>query len=324
MSTDSESRGARSPEELFAILGHETRLAILYELWAAKAHGPMDPERDALSFAELRTRVGMRDGSQFNYHLKQLVGSFVRQTDDGYALRFPGKRIIQTVLVGVLTDEEVLDAEPIDDPCPLCGGPVVLDYGTPRAPDLLLARCTACDGAWTVYDDVSGVLSVAPVLWPAGARERSPTELYRAQSTWLKHRIMSTIEGACSHCSGPTTVTAHVCADHELVDGRRCPHCGTIFDVRFEHVCSVCVHFAVAPTAVHLLAHQPVAAFYHEHGYDNSVPWGHEWLRIETETIADQTVVSEDPLAIEVDVVADDDHLDVTLDGRGAVVDVRS
>ncbi|WP_137285557.1 DUF7351 domain-containing protein [Halorussus salinisoli] len=319
MHSDAESRGGRSPEETFAILGHETRLAILYELWDAQ--DPTAPKREALSFAELRKRVGMRDGSQFNYHLTQLVGPFVRQTDDGYELRRTGGQIISTMLAGALTDEVVLDTEPIDDPCPLCGGQVVLDHGTDRSPDLLLVRCTACEGAWKHPELGSGVLRAIPLLLPAGVRERSLAEMYRVQTTWVKYRIMLLIEGVCPRCSGTVTATPLICEDHTVGDGQVCPHCDRIFEILFRRVCDVCQNSFHMPTGRHILVHPTVAAFYHDHDFE---VYGHNWHRVEMETIADQTVVSEDPLAIEVTVVIDDDDLNVTLDGAGAVIDVQT
>jgi DNA-binding transcriptional ArsR family regulator len=49
------------PAEAFAVVGNETRLAILEALWRS-------PERP-VTFSDLRRRVGMRDSAQFNYHL---------------------------------------------------------------------------------------------------------------------------------------------------------------------------------------------------------------------------------------------------------------
>lgn len=50
---------------------------------------------ESLSFTELRERVGVRQGAQFNYHLDKLVGHFVTKTDGGYSLRPTGHRVIE-------------------------------------------------------------------------------------------------------------------------------------------------------------------------------------------------------------------------------------
>ncbi|WP_435157937.1 DUF7351 domain-containing protein [Haladaptatus sp. DFWS20] len=322
MHDDIKGQEGFSPEEAFRILGHETRLAILHTLWDTQAKDPDEyHEREALSFAELRKRVGMRDGSQFNYHLKQLIGRFIHQTDDGYKLRRPGEQIISTILAGSLTEEVVFDAEPIDDPCPLCGGGVVLDHGTEQSPDHLLIRCTTCEGGWKLPGLPSGVLSVVPLLLPVGVRSRSLTEMYRAQFTWLKFHIKSMIEGVCPECSGTVIATPFICETHTVSDGQVCTHCGSIFEIQFRRVCSVCKNSWTIPTGRHIICHPTVAAFDHDHDYET---WGHQWLRIETETIAEQTVVSQDPLEIEITVIVADDSLDLKLDSEGAVFDLRT
>ena len=68
--------------EAFELLGSEMRLAILLALWEAMDPYAFPPE-PALSFSELRKRVGIRHGRQFNYHLDKLVGRFVHRADEG-------------------------------------------------------------------------------------------------------------------------------------------------------------------------------------------------------------------------------------------------
>lgn len=75
MATAADEGGAGlSPDDAFGLLGNETRLAILQALGDAA---------DPLSFSELRDRVWVSDSGQFNYHLDQLTGPFVGQTDEG-------------------------------------------------------------------------------------------------------------------------------------------------------------------------------------------------------------------------------------------------
>lgn len=73
--------------EAFSLLGNEARLAVLLALWDAAEPfdeaGSWDPaEGNAVPFSELRDRVGMRDSGQLNYHLGELEGHFVEQTDE--------------------------------------------------------------------------------------------------------------------------------------------------------------------------------------------------------------------------------------------------
>lgn len=69
----------------------------------------------------------------------------------------------------------------------------------------------------------------------------------------------------------------------------------------------------------HFVSHPAVHGFLHDHGYD---PLGHEWLRVQAETIETQYLVSEEPTRIRTVLASDGDELTVTLDGGGDVVTV--
>ena len=70
--------------DTFTLLSDETRVAIVRALADAPA--------EALGFSELRSRVGVRDGGRFNYHLQKLCGSLVEKRTEGYALTAAGER----------------------------------------------------------------------------------------------------------------------------------------------------------------------------------------------------------------------------------------
>jgi hypothetical protein len=117
---DTGETATLSPDEAFALLGNETRLAILRTL--AAAGGP-------LSFTDLRNRVGIRQGGQFNYHFDKVVGHFVDKREDGYVLRQTGKRVVEAVLSGTLTEPPVLGPTVVEGwPCPYCGAPCEVRY----------------------------------------------------------------------------------------------------------------------------------------------------------------------------------------------------
>lgn len=308
------------PEEAFELLGHETRLAILHALWEEQdLRSPGAYPGSVVSFTTLRKRVGMRDGSQFNYHLKKLVGRFVHATGDGYVLRRAGHQVMSAVLSGSLTEFEVLDGVPIGEPCPLCGEQVVLELGTERMLDWLLARCTSCEGGWELPDLPTGVLMLVDPLEPAGMREQSPDEMYRTLVARTIHDFSSVADGLCPACSGPINASPLICDEHVVEPGHVCRSCGTIFEIRFDNVCDVCGQAWYSASDRHFVDHPTVHAFYHEHGYD---PFGHDWLRIQAETISEQTVVGDDPVEIETEIGIAGDRLSVTIDGQGSILDV--
>lgn len=309
------------PEEAFELLGHETRLAILHALWEEQdRESPGVYPGSAVSFTVLRKRVGMHDGSQFNYHLKKLVGRFIHATGDGYVLRRAGHQIMSAVLSGSLTELEVLDEVPIREPCPLCGEQVVLELGTERMLDWLLARCTSCDGGWEFPELPSGVLILVDPLEPAGVRDQSPDEIYKTQVARTVHDFSLVAEGLCPACSGPISTSPLICDDHEVEPGRVCDTCGTIFEIRFHNVCDVCGRAWYSASDRHFVDHPTVHAFYHDHGYD---PFSHNWLRIQAETVTDQTVISDDPLELRTEIDIEGDRLAVTLDETGSIVRVE-
>jgi DNA-binding transcriptional ArsR family regulator len=63
--------------EAFGTLADETRLGVLRAL--VRTDGP-------LRFSELRARVDVHDSGRFAYHLDRLLGRFVEERADGYAL----------------------------------------------------------------------------------------------------------------------------------------------------------------------------------------------------------------------------------------------
>ena len=317
MSTDPESGAGLTPERAFAALGHETRLAILFSLWEAR-----DPEehvsRSALSFSELRKHVGMRDGSQFNYHLKPLLGRFVHHTEDGYVLTRAGDRIVGAVLAGSLTEDVVFDAVPYDDPCPLCGGQVVFEAGTERTLGWFVVRCTECPGGFG-DSEIEGSLSVTDYLAPTSTRNRAPEEHFRATMVRVKHHILSMVEDVCPECTGPVSATPSVCPDHHVEPGRVCENCDSVFGSYFLRVCDICHNNWVVVGDRHFLTHPTVLAFLHDHGYD---PWSFAWHRIELDIVRQWRVVSEEPFELVAELEADGDELVVTLDAQGTVIDV--
>jgi len=105
------------PTDALAVLGDETRIAILRAL--AEAEQP-------LPFTELRRRADIDDAGRFNYHLSKLREYFVREEDGGYTLRHAGSRVVAAAgVAGNVPDEPLNDIENSpdeeSDECPVCG-----------------------------------------------------------------------------------------------------------------------------------------------------------------------------------------------------------
>ncbi|WP_433629192.1 winged helix-turn-helix domain-containing protein [Halomicrococcus sp. NG-SE-24] len=307
--------GAAGPRatEAFSVLGNETRLAILLALW--DAYEPFEAE-NTVAFAELRKRVGMRDGSQFNYHLKQLVGHFVRHTDDGYELRRAGHQLIRTVIAGAGIEEPSLDPTEVDLDCFLCGAPTMVTYHD----QWLFWVCTECDGKFD-HDDVPGGALAGGAFDPAGFTDRRSAEALNA--VWTGGLLHSGLGGVCDACSGPMEGWLHLCDDH-TAEGV-CPNCGWRDAVVARFRCGVCKrHHQMVPWWL-VINHPVVVAFYYDHGvplqYEDGV---HFQPRIELNLQAhhDQELVSVDPPLVRVTIDYEGDELQLTMDEELNIIEV--
>ncbi|WP_267641635.1 ArsR/SmtB family transcription factor [Haloarchaeobius amylolyticus] len=287
---DAVSHGAA-----FALLGNETRVAILRELWETATEGPMP-------FSELRERVGMRDSGQFNYHLTKLTGTFIRKVDPeddeegegGYVLRFAGIAVVGAILSGMYQQAGFDEPVPVDGECPRCGGALDLEYEDERAN----LSCRDC-GNFTLQSNIpAGVFSQYD-------REATPEVFDR----WMRAQVDQIAAGFCMLCQGKTTFTvllgAHTGADWAEED-----------EALVEYECERCGATLYASVTEMLTRHPAIVSFYHDHGADvrDEPTWGLDWLLDEV------AVVTEDPLTVSFDVTVDDETLRLTVDDQLTVV----
>jgi len=125
-------------------------------------------------------------------------------------------------------------------------------------------RCTECGGAFSGIG-FDGAPSLTDSLSSVGTRRRDPEAFYAALKVKIKHDIMSAEEGVCPTCTGTMGVTHHVCANHRVDPGRRCPTCDTILEVQFSRVCDVCGLLVTAPPNRYLLTDPRVLVFLDDH-----------------------------------------------------------
>ncbi|MFB6186381.1 MAG: winged helix-turn-helix domain-containing protein, partial [Halobacteriaceae archaeon] len=233
--TDPGNRSSLSPDEAFAVLGNETRVSILQTLGG---------EDDPLTFTELRNRVGIRQGSQFNYHLDKLVGHFVRKTDEGYTLRQAGTRVVEAVLSGAVTETVVIEPTRLDAPCPYCGADIEISYREER----LLVRCTDCVGSFGSKESTSKSIGTVPpqtltlsYLPSAGVSGRSPQDILDFSPGLSRVETITMANGNCPRCAGSVDQSIEVCDDHRP-NGAICGNCNTRFAVIYDYRCTNCNH----------------------------------------------------------------------------------
>lgn len=296
-------------DEVFRVLGNETRLRILRTLGEADG---------ALSFTELRDRVGIHQGGEFNYHLDKVVGHFVKKTDDGYRLRGAGRQVVQAVLAGAITDDPDAGPTRTEAACPYCDSELLLDVNQEH----LGLYCMGCDGArptespWESID--SSELGFLGILWfpPAGVSERSPEEMFEAAALWSNLEVMAVVNGLCPRCAAPIEPSIHLCDDHDAGDGL-CEQCGLRPEMRVHNHCTNCIFGVSFGPARYLLRDSDARAFMLARGIDpiaDKLDWG--W---DVEVI---DVRSTDPYEVTFAVPIKDETLIVTVDDDLTVVEV--
>lgn len=302
--------------EAFALLGNETRLAILLALWEAYEPGEDD---NAVSFSDLFDRVDYDDAGNFSYHLEQLTGQFVRRHPGGggYELRNTGLEIVKVVIAGAGVQDMTLEPAEIDRECSVCGARTAVSYED----GVLYQTCTACEGVAPDRDLPEGYLN-SMQFHPAGLTDRTREELIAAAETAAYRHMRTMFEGLCSACSGPVDASLELCTQHES-DGR-CPNCDRTRACWARFECRVCKDHHVTTPAVLCVFHPAVVAFYYEHGVP--LPWrseaGDRSHEDRAEPESEMALASSDPPSVTVTISVPSDEVCVTFDETVGITNV--
>ena len=311
-----------SPGDVFAVLGNETRFAIIQSLW--ELYEPEDPANvvkfselydsdSGVSFSELYDRVGYGDTGNFNYHLEKLTDHFVRQTDAGYELTEAGFEIARAVVAGTVREHPRLDAAAIDERCPRCDAPVVIDYKNHH----LAVSCSQCPGIWQDATGEDGVLFTFP-LPPTGLMDRTPEDAFHATLAFNLTRVRSFIGSVCPDCSGEVEQSLDSCSTHDPREGGGCPQCNRQHAIEVAEVCHRCKSVARGPLTIAILAHPAVTSFYYDHGIEHRFA---SWETFRLAQTVEEELLETDPLRVRVTIPCGDDRLRLTLDEPLSVVE---
>ncbi|MFB6187139.1 MAG: winged helix-turn-helix domain-containing protein [Halobacteriaceae archaeon] len=300
-----------SPDEAYSMLGNETRIQILRTLGEIET---------PLSFSELRERVGIRQGAQFNYHLNKLVGHFIEKKEEGYILRQPGRRVIQAILSGAVTEDPKIEPTQVNFPCDHCGSNVIVSYSRGK----MQLSCEHCGGNFSRLDTPSaengdenmakGNLASMP-LPPTGVENRSPLEIFRAAATLEHLNAIAATSNVCPYCAGHVTYEiSDVCEDHDASVGL-CDNCQHKNAVRIRFVCKNCIFEETYPMVMALLTVPELTVFVSEHGL-NMTSKGVEWGWIYGEEI-----IATEPFKAKFTFTIDDDSISITIDENLDVIE---
>lgn len=268
----------------FDVLGQELRVSILEALVEKRTE---DPQRPALSFSELRERVGVDDSGRFNYHLGKLTEQFLQETDDGYELNAAGQEVAGAVLSGSFDTESQWGPTELDAPCRECGETVAASYED----GMIFVECE--NGHLNHRD-----------YFPGAIVDRLPLPEAIGIATILGQQdIELLLRDICPNCYGATEVEATVEDGHPVLTGR----------------CHQCGYFQQGPLSLVVLTHPILQAFYFARGRDvrETSLWTLPFL-----TDPDRwDVRSENPLRVEVDASYHDDELTFLIDEDCSVID---
>ncbi len=313
MTTDKPEASSLSPDEAFALVADETRLEILRTL---------SETDEPLAFSELFERSEYDDSSNFSYHLDKLEGHFISRTDEGYALRQAGRRVVEAVIAGTVTADPLVERAPTDRPCPFCSAPIEVSYEQER----VKMYCPECPGVGR-QDEEGGQFATEVgtlghiSLPPAGVQGRTPTEMLNAAQVWSNLDLLGDSAGVCSRCSGTVERSVTVCEDHD-VSADICDHCERRHRVLFEVECMTCPNSKSGIAIVCLLAETELLSFLTDHGGNPLMP---ETYDVGPGALANykEDVLSIDPFEAKFTFTIDNDALTLTIDENVSVVDVE-
>ena len=272
-----------SPADAFSLIANETRLSILEALWRA--------DERPVSFSELRRAVGMRDSAQFNYHLQQLEGHFVRKVDGdaGYDFKHAGEKVVRSVIAGSFTEHPTVEPFKVAGTCVTCDGQLEAQYGD----EYLSIACPDCGHGHGKYP-----------FPPGGLNDRTTADVAEAFDQRVRHLHCLAADGVCPECSGRM-------ASRVVEAGGDCclgAH------IRVDHECVQCGHTLCSAPGLRLLDHSRVVSFHRERGVslDDRPYWTLPWCVSDEYT----DLVAREPYRLRVRMPLAGEELRVTMTGE--------
>lgn len=308
-----DTGSAVSPEDAFALIGHETRVQILEVL------ATTDRADRPVAFSEIRSRLDDIDSAHFNYHLNELTGHFLERTDEGYDFRRAGRRVAEAILSGAVTGEQPSELTTVDQTCPYCAAPLRVLYRDERVG----VYCPDCPGTYgssnfqeeaDVVPDEYGFLGLHS-LPPSGMADRSPTEALEAAHRWSLTDSLATADGLCPRCASTFDEWLTACGDH-ATEGH-CERCGNRHAVLHSASCTNCTFDQRVPLGAAFLNDPELQAFLASHGVSVVSP-GYEVFSSILDTY-DEEFDSIDPLEGTLTFTVDDDSYDLAVVGEFTV-----
>lgn len=250
---DGAASSTLAPDEAFDAIGNETRIQILRAL--AETDGPQH-------FSALFDRVEYETASNFSYHLDRLTDHFVRKTEKGYEITRPGRRVVEAIRSGAVTDAPVIPPTVIDQKCHFCDAPVEVRYYDERFERF----CTECPGMWgSKREGFLGSLTLPPV----GVKVRDVEAAVEAAYLWRSLDLFAIAGGMCPQCSSRLAFEAIVCESH---DDEGCAACGNRHAAKLWFECETCRFRLTGSLALLATSDEAFLSFLLDHGHHPVMP----------------------------------------------------
>jgi DNA-binding transcriptional ArsR family regulator len=289
--------GDQPVDEVFGLLSDPTRVDVLRTVALAE-HDVEGPKAGpaTLSFSELYDRVDVDGTSKLSYHLGELVGTYLRKGEDGYALTHAGERVVRFVLSGNYEQPPAFGPTSVPGTCVFCGASPL---EASLSGQFFRIDCPACG------EQVAG----QPVS-PAQLRSRDPEAVVRSVERRSVRDYREIRGGTCPECSG------RLSAEVLDVGGGPLPEAES-FLVHSE--CGECLREYNAPLTYSAAYHPASVAFHWDRGVDvtTTPPWAFNGHLREGRWTSERR--SSDPERYEVVLRRDGDAVRLRLDATATV-----
>lgn len=279
--------------DLLSLLDDPTRLEMLLTL--GEATQPRGSE--AFTFSDFRDAVEIQDSGRFNYHLSQLRGTFIEETEDGYRPTYPGLVLYKLIRSGALTTSEMAPPADTGVECLECAAMVEAAYDA----QLLTLRCPACETTYTRIHVPPGCVA-----------DTDGPHRFRAAIQYTFREVLPLTHGICPNCGGSAT--------HDVLDPDE--HRSDTELPTVVHSCHECNYWMQTSFGIPIALDPGVIAAFHDHGIDLLSGRTNHILRfMQSEALS---VLSRDPWSVEISIPLAGETVSIEVDETLTVKDISS
>ena len=261
-----DERGLPEVGELFALLGNETRMALIRALWDRLDFVRyVTGHRTGTSYSDLLAAVPTDDSGNVNYHLQKLDGVLVDRREDGYVLTPLGYNLMREIERYDDYEYRTVEEWTVAEPCPFCDGDLGADYRR----EVLSVRCRDCGG---LGEDGNFTFVQLP---SSAAADRTRSDLLDVATRTMFEKVRASLHGTCWDCHAPMDRTVECCDEHDLAANGICRNCSHRYRTRIDATCSECGTRGRGPMLEYAIVTPGVAAAYDEVGLGptSAGPW---------------------------------------------------